>query len=136
VRRVALCALLLATPAIATPAIATPAIATPAIATPAIAQEAWVPKGTAELILLDKIRAQPNPVAVKVGDATNFGSLTIRVRGCVVRPPDQAADAAAFVEVSDTRGKTDVFRGWILASAPGVSQMEHPVYDLKLAGCR
>ena len=49
--------------------------------------------------------------------------------------PDQAADSAAFVDVTDTRGKTDVFRGWILVNTPAVSQMEHPVYDLKLAGC-
>ncbi len=99
------------------------------------AQENWAPKSTADLILLDKIRAQPSAVSVRAGDSTNFGSLTVRVRTCVSRPPDQPADSAAFVEVSDTRGKTDVFRGWILASAPAVSQMEHPVYDLRLAGC-
>ena len=64
-----------------------------------------------------------------------FGSLTVRVRSCFVRPPDQAADATAFVDVTNTRGDADVFHGWVLASAPAVSQMEHPVYDLKLIGC-
>ena len=106
-------------------------------ATPAAAQEAWVPKGTADLILLDKIRAQPTPASVKVGEKTNFGSITVAVRSCVVRPPDQPADAAAYVDVTDSRGTgKNIFHGWMLAKTPSVSQMEHPVYDLRLAGCR
>jgi hypothetical protein len=109
-----------------------------ALYAPAAAQvpEGWVPKTTAELILLDKIKAQPVDVAVKVGDSTHFGSLTIKVTACDNRPPDQPEDSAAFVEVSDARGTKDVFRGWILANTPSVSEMQHPLYDLRLAGCR
>lgn len=103
---------------------------------PALAQDAWLPKSTADLILLDKIRARPAPLQVKVGDSATFGSLTLRVQSCMVRPPDQPADATAFIEVTDSREKGTVFRGWILANTPAVSQMEHPVYDLRLAGCR
>lgn len=106
------------------------------LAAPAAAQEGWVPKTAADLILLDKVRAQPAAMSVKVGDSATFGSITVHIRSCVSRPPDQPADSAAFVEVSDSRGKGDVFRGWILANTPSVSLMEHPVYDLKLAGCR
>jgi hypothetical protein len=104
-------------------------------AAPAAAQEGWLPKTTADLILLDKIRAQPATMSVKVGDSATFGSITVHVRSCVTRPPDQPADSAAFVEVSDSRGKGDVFHGWILANTPSVSLMEHPVYDLRLTGC-
>lgn len=103
---------------------------------PALAQDDWVPKGTADLVLLDKISAKPSDVAVKVGDSTAFGSITVRVKNCVVRPPDQPADAAAYVDVTDTRGQGDVFHGWLLSKTPAVSQMEHPVYDLRLAGCQ
>lgn len=106
------------------------------LAAPAAAQEGWVPKTVADLILLDKVRAQPAAMSVKVGGSVTFGSITVRVRSCMARPADQPADSAAFVEVSDSRGKGDVFRGWILANTPSVSQMEHPVYDLRLAGCR
>lgn len=102
---------------------------------PALAQESWIPRGTADLALLDKIRALPNNVAVRVGESTAFGSLTIRVKSCMVRPPDQPADAAAYVDVTDTRGSGDVFHGWLLAKTPGASQLEHPVYDVRLLGC-
>ena len=107
-----------------------------AMAAAARAQEGWVVKASADLILLDKIRGQPAPVSLKVGDSTEFGSLTIKLRSCYSRPPDQPADAAAFVEVSDARGSKDVFHGWLLADAPSVSQLEHPVYDLRLVACR
>ena len=115
---------------------ASPVLAQGNLAQDNLAQDNWLPKTTADLILLDKIRAQPSAVSVKVGESANFGTITIRVRSCVIRPPDQPADAAAFVDVTDTRGKGDVFHGWILANTPSVSQMEHPVYDLRLAACR
>ncbi len=105
------------------------------LAGPAVAQENWVPKTTADLALLDKVRAQPNNVAVHVGENIAFGSITIRVTNCVVRPPDQPADAAAYLDITDTRGSGDVFHGWLLAKTPGASQMEHPVYDIRLLGC-
>ena len=104
-------------------------------AVPAQAED-WLPKGTAELVLLDKIRAQPLKLDVKVGDSGTFGSLTVNVRSCFVRPPDQPADSAAFLEVTDSRGKGGVFKGWMLANTPAVSQMEHAVYDLRLVACR
>ena len=105
-------------------------------AVPALAQEGWVPKGTADIVLLDKIRAQPSNVAVKVGDNTVFGSIKVKVTSCFIRPPDQPADAAAYVEVTDTRQRdSDVFHGWLLVKTPAVSQLEHPVYDLRLIGC-
>ena len=106
------------------------------LAMPARAQEGWVPKTSAELVVLDKIRAQPQPLTVKVGQSGEFETLTISVRSCFVRPPDQAADSAAFVDVTDARGKRDVFKGWVLANTPAVSMMEHPVYDLRLVGCK
>jgi len=100
------------------------------------AQEGWVPKTTAELVLLDKVRAQPSKVEVRVGASATFGTLTINLRSCLVRPPDQAADSAAFLVITDSRGKgEDVFKGWILANTPSVSQMEHPLYDLRLVAC-
>ena len=109
-------------------------------AAPALAQtappEAWQPRTTAELALLDKVRAQASAAQVKVGQSATFGSLTIMVRSCAVRPPDMPADSAAFVEVTDSHEGAPGFRGWVLANTPSVSQLEHPLYDLRLVACR
>jgi hypothetical protein len=98
--------------------------------------DAWVPRQVAELILLEKVRAQPSTLTIRVGQTATFGPLTIAVKACAVRPPDLPANAAAFVEVTDSRGSAPVFKGWILANTPAVSQLEHPLYDLRLAACR
>ncbi len=85
--------------------------------------------------MLDKVRAQPSPLTVRVGQSVPWGSMTITVRGCVTRPPDQPQDSAAFLEVTDGRAAGATFRGWMLASAPALSQLEHPLYDLRVTSC-
>ncbi len=96
---------------------------------------AWLPQPAARLILLDKIAAQPHTVTVKVGEQVVFGSLTIAVRACDVRPPDVAADAAAFLAITDRNPGMPGFNGWMLADEPAVSMLQHPVYDVRLVGC-
>ena len=95
----------------------------------------WLPQAAAVLILLDKISAQPRTVTVKVGESTAFGALTIAVRACDVRPPDVPADAAALLEITDRNPGMPGFNGWLLAHEPAASMLQHPVYDVRLAGC-
>ena len=97
---------------------------------------AWLPRGTAELTALDKVRAAPTNLAVPVGQSVRYGSLTIRVRGCVVRPADQPRDAAAFLDVTDSQPGGASFSGWMVANAPALGVLEHPIYDLRVASCR
>ncbi|MBL6455034.1 DUF2155 domain-containing protein [Belnapia sp. T6] len=107
-------------------------------ALPAAAQE-WLPKGQAELQLLDKVTARISVLRATVGQPAQFGTLTVRVTACNARPSDEVPDAAAFLEISDSRrpnGFQEVFRGWMFANAPGVSMLEHPVYDLRVLDCK
>ncbi len=99
-------------------------------------QADWLPRTTAELRLLDKVTAQPSPLEVKVGQSATFGTLTITLRSCVTRPPDQPADSAAYFAITDTRASGRGFNGWILANTPAVSMFEDPIYDLRLVACR
>ena len=97
---------------------------------------AWLPRGTAEITALDKVRAAPTTLVVPVGESVRYGSLTIKVRGCLVRPADQARDAAAFLEVADSQPGGASFNGWMIAGAPALGVLEHPLYDLRVASCR
>jgi hypothetical protein len=72
----------------------------------------------------------------RLGAPLSFGSLTITLRSCVVRPSEQAPDAAAYLDVIDSRPGVAPFHGWLLLSAPAASVYEHPVYDVRLAACR
>jgi hypothetical protein len=105
-------------------------------ALPAAAQ-GWEPKRNAELQLLDKVTARVTVVKAAVGQAAPFGTLSIRVRACNARPVGEVPDAAAWMEITDslTPG-VPAFRGWMFANAPGVSMLEHPVYDVRVLDCK
>ena len=109
-----------------------------AAAVPATAQE-WVPRRVGEIQALDKVNARVQTLRATVGEPTRFGTLTITLRACHARPPDEVPDAAAFLEVTDAQrggGNQQVFRGWLFADAPAVNMFEHPVYDLRILSCR
>lgn len=95
----------------------------------------WVPRGTAEIIALDKVDARATSLKIPVGQSAKFESLTIAVRSCAVRPPDMRPDATAWLDITDSHPGAPDFHGWMLAEEPAVSMLAHPVYDVKLAGC-
>jgi hypothetical protein len=95
----------------------------------------WVVGASARIQALDKVSAQATALTLKVGQPANFGSLTIEVKACLVRPPDQPADAAAYLNVTDSHADAPGFSGWMLANEPSVSMMQNPIYDLRVAGC-
>ncbi len=77
--------------------------AQPSQSTAATAQpNIWVPAQIAKLQALDKVNAQATALTIKVGQSAVLGSLTITVKACMVRPTDQPADAAAYLDVTDS----------------------------------
>jgi hypothetical protein len=102
---------------------------------PTTAQQ-WLARGTAEVQALDKVNARNAVLAVKVGETATFGSLTIAVQACVVTPPDQPQDAAAFLVITDGHNGEPGFSGWMVADAPSVSMLQNPIYDVRVTGCR
>jgi hypothetical protein len=105
---------------------------------PAAAQE-WVPMRSARLQALDKVTARITILDARVGTPASFGTLTINLRACNGRAQDEVPDAAAWMEITDSRaaaGSPPAFRGWMFANAPGVNMLEHPVYDIRVLECR
>jgi hypothetical protein len=96
----------------------------------------WLPQGNAVLQVLDKVNAQNAVLTVKVGDKTQYGSLAIAVQACDVRPPDQPQDAAAFLVITDSHPDAPGFHGWMLADEPALSMLQHPIYDVRVIGCK
>ncbi len=105
-----------------------------ALATPAYA----IQMEEAVLQGLDKITARISTIEVPVGQTVEFGSLQITVRSCDKRPPEETPESAAFLQVVEQKpGEQPVtrFSGWMFASSPALSAMEHPVYDLWVLDC-
>jgi hypothetical protein len=87
---------------------------------------------------LDKITARVSTIKVPVGQTVNFGSLQITVKACDKHPPEETPESSAFLQVVEQKpGEAPVtrFSGWMFASSPALSAMEHPVYDLWVLDC-
>jgi len=92
----------------------------------------------AVLQALDKTTARITTLQALVGQPVHFGSLEVVVRTCRKHPPEEEPESAAFLDIWDTKPNQpaqEVFRGWMFASSPAVSAMEHPVYDIWVLDC-
>jgi len=94
----------------------------------------------AALQALDKATARTHAFTIDVGTTVQIGTLFIRVPACRVAPPmAERPEAAAFVQAWEEPPPTGeprwVFSGWMFASSPAVSAMDHPVYDVWVTGC-
>jgi hypothetical protein len=105
-------------------------------APPGPAPDVWLARPVVDLIGLDKVSGRSTALSGRVGQEIHFGTLTVLARACMVRPPDAPVDAAAFLEIADSRPDTQPFRAWMLLSEPALSIYQHPVLDIRLAGCR
>ena len=88
---------------------------------------------------LDKITARVSKFEAAVGTPVRFGTLSIRLRDCEKNPPEETPESAAFLEIDEVRpGEANlrVFSGWMFASSPALSALEHPVYDVNVLDCR
>ncbi|MFN3076519.1 MAG: DUF2155 domain-containing protein [Alphaproteobacteria bacterium] len=109
-------------------------------ATPSQASE--VRASIAVLRWLDKVTARVSTVEVMVGAAlraARIGTLEVIVRTCVTHPPEELPESAAFLDITEIKPgepASEVFRGWMFASSPALSALEHPVYDVWLLECR
>ena len=107
------------------------------LAAPASAQ-------TAVLRGLDKVTGHARDFNAPIGRPVRYGTLEIIARSCVRTPPEEPPETKIFVEVFDhpiprrgeERPRREVFSGWLFASSPGVSAIEHPVYDIWAISCR
>lgn len=94
---------------------------------------------TAVLQGLDKITARISTFEAPVDQPARFGSLEITVRRCQKTPPEEPPESAAFLEIVDVHPDSPevlLFSGWMFASSPAVSALEHPVYDVWVIDCK
>jgi hypothetical protein len=105
--------------------------ARPAIPTPAYT--------IAVLQTLDKVTGRVRTIDAPIEQTVRFGTLDIMARTCRKRPPEEPPESAAFLEVREIKpgeAPRALFSGWMFASSPAVSALEHPVYDVWVIDCK
>ena len=115
-----------------------------AAALPPIAAAENIMGDKVTLRALDKVTAETQDFDVVVGDSLTYGSLRIDVKHCERKPPEETPETYAFVQIFDNRldGEGEavepekVFSGWMFASNPALSSLEHSVYDVWVLACK
>ena len=82
---------------------------------------------------LDKVTARVTRFEAPIGVTVRFGALRIVARACNRTPPEEPPESAAFLDIGEVRpgeNALDLFHGWMFASSPALSALEHPVYDV------
>jgi Uncharacterized protein conserved in bacteria len=88
---------------------------------------------TVTLGTLDKVTARTSQITVQVGETVTLGTLQIKVLRAWSADAEEMPEAKVFLEINEYKsgqGLRQIFRGWMFASTPSVSALEHPVYDL------
>ncbi len=87
---------------------------------------------------LDKVTARISTFRAPTNRTVHFGTLEIVARTCRKRPPEEPPESAAFLQIRDIKpgeAPETLFQGWMFASSPALSALEHPVYDVWVIDC-
>lgn len=132
---------------------------TPVVEAPAEPTARLQAASGAKLRTLDKITGNSTDITAKVGQTVTHGRIKVTVRACYQSSPQDAPEAAAFLEIHAVprdgkeppkqqgantpmhRGPEPIgpdgllFSGWMYASSPGLNGLEHPTYDVWVISC-
>lgn len=89
----------------------------------------------AQLRFLDKLTNETGDVALSLGQTAKFGRLVVRLDSCRYPTGNPASDAEAHLTVIEETTGAPLFSGWMLASSPALSALDHPRYDVWVLSC-
>ena len=84
---------------------------------------------------LDTLNGTVHDITLRVGETVRFGNLEITAATCRIPEQDPQADAYAFLRIRDLREDAPRFSGWMFASSPALSALDHPRYDVWVLSC-
>ena len=94
--------------------------------------------------LLNKRNNLTQDVVLKVGEAKRIGNVIVKLATCErslpwESPPETGAFVQVFVEERERAdqqlGWRKVFSGWLFKNSPGLSVVQHPIYDVWVKDC-
>jgi hypothetical protein len=101
---------------------------------PAAAQEVAEAQG-GSLRFLDKLTSETGDVTLDRGQSAKFGRLLVRLESCRYPVANPAADSEAYLTIVEETTGLELFSGWMLASSPALSALDHPRYDVWVLSC-
>lgn len=102
------------------------------------AQAESLPGERVSLRAIDKMTGEVRTLEGAVGEAITFERLRIEVEACFARVGGRAPESSVFLQIFDTKTEAEAgpaFSGWMFASSPALSAMDHPRYDVWVLSC-
>ncbi len=104
-------------------------------AVPVAAQQAASEAAGAQLRGVDRINGEVFEIVVPTGQTVELQRINIALRSCRYPVGNPAGDAFASLEITESDSGKRVFSGWMIASSPALSAMDHPRYDIWVMRC-
>ena len=86
---------------------------------------------------IDKLTGDVKTVEAEAPGLAQMWRMEIKVAACFKRPAERAPESSAFLQIYDTKPQPyeQLFSGWMFASSPALSAMDHPRYDVWVINC-
>jgi hypothetical protein len=92
-----------------------------------------------QLRALNKVTGHSVVMTLQPGEEQLFGNMTVRAHVCRAQKENTQPDSAALMDIReqkpDEKVAQSLFSGWMFASSPSLTGLEHPVYDISVIGC-
>ena len=105
------------------------------VATATAAQQQVTAGSGAQLRALEKVSGQITDFELRNGASHTFGRIKVVLRTCRYPPENPAGEAYAFLTITEEGRDAPAFEGWMIASSPALSALEHPRYDVWVLRC-
>ncbi len=106
-----------------------------ALTAPASAQPQATTGSGVVIRALDKLTGDTRDVTLPNAATARFGRMSVDLAECRYPAGNPSGDAYALLRVRDTASGEAVFQGWMIASAPALSALDHPRYDVWVLRC-
>ena len=90
--------------------------------------------GIAIIKVINKISGKYYMHEVSKGELLIFRNMALTTSQCII-DKNEANNFAAFVSLKKINQNKYIFKGWILSKNVSLSQVSHPVYNVKLLEC-
>ena len=90
--------------------------------------------GIAIIKVINKISGKYYIHEVSKGELLKFRNMALTSSQCIINKVDNNS-FAAFISLKKINQDKYIFKGWILSNNISLSQVSHPVYNVKLLEC-
>lgn len=89
----------------------------------------------AQLRGIDKINGEIFNIDLPVGQTAVLERIEITLTSCRYPIGNPSGDAYAALEISEVASDSVLFSGWMIASSPALSALDHQRYDVWVMRC-